>query len=52
MNEWLVALSFAIDWPTVGWVGMVAVSPFAAVWIVYEVVGEVRRKRRAVGGRR
>ena len=46
MNESLVALSFAIDWPTVGWVGIVALLLLAVVWVSYEVTGEIRRKRR------
>ena len=46
MNEWLVALSYAIHWPTVGWVGIVAVLLLAVVWVAYEVTGEIRRKRR------
>ena len=38
----LEALSYAIDRPTVGWVGFVVVSLVAVAW----VAGEVKRRRR------
>ena len=46
MNEWLLALSFAIHWPAVGWVGVAVLLLIAAVWVAYEDTGEIRRKRR------
>ena len=42
----LEALSYAIDWPTVGRVGFVFVAVVAVVWVVYEVTGEIKRRRR------
>lgn len=42
----LEALSYAIDRPTVGWVGFVVVSLVAVAWVAGEVTGEVKRRRR------
>ena len=42
----LERLSFAIDWPTVGWIGVGVVLTLAVVWAAYEITGEVQRKRR------
>lgn len=42
----LEALSFAIDWPAVGWTMLGIVLTLAVAILVVEVGGEVRRKRR------
>jgi len=42
----LEALSYAIDWPAVGWAGVGIVLTLAVAILVVEVGGEVRRKRR------
>ena len=42
----LERLSYAIHWPTVGWVGFVAVAVLAVVWVAYEGTCELKRRRR------
>ena len=42
----LERLSFAIDWPTVGWIGVVVVVTLAIAIAAYEINGEIQRKRR------
>lgn len=42
----LEALSFAIHWPTVGWIGVSIVSAVTVAVVAVEVTGEIQRKRR------
>ena len=47
----LERLSYAIDWPTVGWVGVGIILTFAVVWVAYEGTCELKRRRRLRRGR-
>ena len=42
----LERLSFAIDWPTVGWVMTGIVVTLAVAIAAVEITGEIQRKRR------
>ena len=42
----LESLSFAIHWPTVGWIGVGIVSTVTVAVVTVEVIGEFQRKRR------
>ena len=42
-SQWISA---TVGWPVVGGALLVAVLVLAAVWVAYDVTGEVRRKRR------
>lgn len=43
---YLEALSYAIDWPTVGWTMFGIVVTLAVAIAGYEITGEIQRKRR------
>lgn len=42
----LLELSLAIDWPTVGWIGIGIVVTLMVAFAGYEIANEIRRRKR------